>query len=133
MTNTLEVYPRVYIGPPNRNRFEDRRKEALSYLAPRLTPRLRTALDTINIDRSFYFCYIPLSRLIWSTTSYHDFDIYTVYFVSIQIVRSSVCTYDFESVTVSDKVSSDEFSTVLFAKFVRDSAALRRRTQRGIP
>lgn len=36
----------------------------------RLWLGLRTTLDTINIDRSFYFCYFPLSLLIWSTASY---------------------------------------------------------------
>lgn len=36
----------------------------------RLRLGLRTTLDTINIDRSFYFCYFPLSLLIWSTASY---------------------------------------------------------------
>lgn len=42
----------------------------MSYFVMRMRLALRTTLDTINIDRSFYFCYFPLSFLIWSTASY---------------------------------------------------------------
>ena len=99
----------------------------MSYLASRLTP-LRTTLDTINIDRSFYFCYIPVlsflsfgqPRLTFSSIFCTADTAFVCSCVSIHVSYIRLCArYDFKSVTVSNKVLPGRISTLLLAKFVR--------------